>query len=74
LVLPASGDPLNVEGIQPGAPIRLRCCWTYDDELSAWDTECGECFVCEDGSPHENKMLFCSFCGGKLVERKRDYD
>lgn len=46
-----------------------RCDWR-EDEDGNWDTACGECFVFENGSPHDNKQLFCGFCGGKLIEHK----
>ena len=44
------------------------CNWTasYDDEY--WNTDCGQDFVLETGSPKENDMRFCSYCGKRLVE------
>lgn len=42
-----------------------RCTWERDDEGN-WDTGCGERFCLNDGTPSENSMRFCCYCGGKL--------
>jgi len=44
------------------------CNWTYDDSGNYWHTGCGQDFVLEIGSPKENDMRFCSYCGKHLVE------
>jgi hypothetical protein len=44
------------------------CKWTYDDYWCYWHTDCGQDFVLETGSPKENEMVFCCFCGKRLVE------
>jgi rRNA maturation endonuclease Nob1 len=46
-----------------------RCDWLEDDDGN-WETSCGECFYFEAGSPHDNKCMFCGFCGGRLIEHK----
>jgi hypothetical protein len=48
-----------------------KCVWTWSaDEETVWSTECGEMFQFEnDCTPTENKMKFCCYCGGKLVEQ-----
>lgn len=43
------------------------CKWTEDD-LGLWNTECENMFVIGDGSPRENKMNFCCYCG-KPIEQ-----
>jgi hypothetical protein len=35
-----------------------------------WHSECEEVFYFADGTPHENKCIFCPFCGGDLIEIK----
>lgn len=45
------------------------CTWTEDDE-GTWWTECDEGFCLTDGTPSENSMNFCSYCGKKLVEKR----
>lgn len=45
------------------------CCWSQDDEFSdAWSTGCGEMFVLNEGTPKENEMRFCCFCGEKIEQ------
>ncbi len=46
------------------------CNWTldsteYDDH---YETECGNAFIMTEGTPKENEMKFCCYCGKKLVE------
>lgn len=47
----------------------VSCCWT-EDFAGNWSAQCGEQFVLVEGSPHDNKMMFCCYCGGRLVENK----
>ena len=45
------------------------CIWTdMDDDYGGWETSCGEAFCLVDGTPRENKMHFCPYCGRKLKE------
>ena len=46
----------------------MNCTWTYDEDLDTWDTECGESFVVTNGTPAENKMRFCPYCGSPIIE------
>ena len=43
------------------------CTWTLCDDES-WNTDCGEYHLINDGTPAENNMRFCCYCGGRLVE------
>ena len=38
------------------------CKWTEDD-AGIWNTECGDLFVVNEGSPEQNDMKFCCYCG-----------
>ncbi len=49
------------------------CVWSYDDD-DFWKTDCGNAFVLNEGTPVENDMRFCPYCGGKLVEHKLETD
>ncbi len=45
------------------------CFWTNDSDEYAdgdWDTSCDNRFVLNEGTPHENKMRFCCYCGKSL--------
>ena len=44
------------------------CTWEHDKYAECWDTDCGENFVIESGTPTENRMEFCCFCGCPLQE------
>jgi hypothetical protein len=44
------------------------CIWNEVGEM--WETTCGEAFVVNDGTPSQNKMRFCCYCGKPLVEAK----
>lgn len=47
-----------------------ECRWT-EDEDGNWDTRCRQKHVLLEGSPMENRMRFCCYCGRWLVERRR---
>lgn len=45
------------------------CTWTQvEEDHNAWETECKNIFIIEDGTPGENGMNFCCFCGKQLKE------
>ena len=46
---------------------REECRWFHDDEDAAFDTQCGQRFVLNEGTPEDNYMNYCPFCGGKLI-------
>lgn len=44
------------------------CNWNqYDDEYASYETDCGQSFVLNEGSPADNRMKFCCYCGKQLV-------
>ena len=46
------------------------CRWKYDEDMDAWNTQCDNAFCIGEGTPAENEMKFCPYCGRKLVEAK----
>lgn len=46
-----------------------RCRWVNDDPdgWNTWETECEATFQLNDGTPQDNGMKFCPYCGGELV-------
>lgn len=42
------------------------CTWTEDGDM--WETTCGNAFSINDGTPKDNDMKFCCFCGKTLEE------
>ena len=48
-----------------------KCTWKRSESLcpdTYWDASCGESFILTDGTPKENSMNYCPFCGGELIE------
>ena len=41
------------------------CAWTEDDN-GCWETDCGGAFGIDEGTPSENGMRFCCYCGRPL--------
>lgn len=55
--------------------VRNKACkWsrsTPEDKGSdCWETGCGNSFILNDGTPHENNIKFCCYCGGALPPHK----
>lgn len=44
------------------------CVWTENDS-GWWETTCQHAFSLTDGSPAENGMNFCPYCGRQLKEQ-----
>ncbi|MCF7811586.1 hypothetical protein K9N50_11425 [bacterium] len=49
----------------------VLCDWTEDVDSGAWETACGNIFELTEGTPLENGMEYCAYCGKKLREAKR---
>lgn len=41
---------------------------TWREEEDSWDTSCNEKFVIIDGTPEDNGMRFCTYCGRRLQQ------
>lgn len=43
------------------------CKWTQEDyDSSVWHTECGDAMSLNEGTPGDNFMRFCCYCGKPL--------
>ncbi len=52
---------------------KASCEWTQDgSDYIGWETSCGGIFVLNEGSPLQNDMKFCCYCGRPLVEKPYD--
>lgn len=53
---------------------KWRCQWSQwsqvDWDSDCWETTCGNAFTLNDGTPRDNRMRFCCYCGLKLAQRK----
>ena len=47
---------------------RAKPCVWAEDENGNWNTGCGDIFDIIEGSPSENSMLFCHYCGQPIKE------
>lgn len=45
-----------------------QCTWVHDEWEDSWDTACGEKFQLTEGTPRDNGMKYCCYCGGELKE------
>lgn len=46
-----------------------RCTWTRDNpDSDIWLTSCGSAWCLNEGTPKENRMKFCPFCGREIKE------
>ena len=51
------------------------CHWKVEDnESDCWDTSCGSSFIINDGTPSENDMYYCCYCGKSLVDDKGEIE
>lgn len=46
---------------------REICVW-YEDQDANWNTQCDSCFFVVDGTPIENGMNYCCYCGRRLEQ------
>ncbi len=53
-------------GLAEAAP--AACTWTPDDDGN-YATGCDNLFVIIDGTPSENQMAFCPYCGKRITEQ-----
>lgn len=52
----------------PAAPALEVCDWWQEGESDWWQTKCGNVFILNEGTPSENSMKFCCFCGKPVKE------
>jgi len=49
------------------------CTWSqdsYETEYNVWNTDCARVFQLSEGTPADNGMRFCCYCGRKIIEKK----
>jgi len=46
-----------------------ECTWTESNDGGHYETNCGDMFVLNVGTPSENGMRFCCYCGRPLEEK-----
>jgi hypothetical protein len=55
---------------QQAEPEPQTCTWQQDGDSDSrvYGTSCGYYFQIEDGTPADNKMAWCCYCGKKLAQ------
>lgn len=48
------------------------CEWSYSESEEMWESACGDAWNFEEGTPEDNHMQYCPFCGRKLTMRAAD--
>ena len=48
-----------------------KVCEWKENEDGQWETGCGEMFEFTTGGLKENKVKWCQYCGGKIVEVRK---
>ena len=51
-----------------------KCKWKLNEEYDGgefWSTACGGAFTVTEGTPKDNGMKFCPYCGKKLWQLKQ---
>jgi hypothetical protein len=66
------GDGVVHEEV-PDADGENKCTWTEEyivcgEPTGCWSTSCGHEYVINEGTPSENQMKFCTFCGKEIRE------
>lgn len=49
------------------------CTWNQDEENN-YDTDCGHTYCIIEGTPVENEMKFCTFCGKVIAQELYDVE
>lgn len=47
-----------------------KCKWKYNEFAGAWETNCKQAFCVIEGTPKDNGMNFCPYCGKELWQLK----
>ena len=51
------------------------CVWTQDSENSdIWLSSCGKAFVLSEGTPKENQIKYCVYCGDSIKQKVFKYE
>jgi hypothetical protein len=62
--------PINPDDVvsTPVEPLSAdaACAWTWQEGDEVWATSCGNMFALDAGTPKDNGMRWCCYCGGAL--------
>jgi hypothetical protein len=46
------------------------CIWHYDDFEGSYNTDCGQAWCLNEGTPKQNKIRYCHYCGRRRLGKK----
>ena len=52
-----------LDGTRKVERLTPRMCLWFEDEAGVWETGCGNSFEIYAGTPTDNKMAYCTYCG-----------
>lgn len=72
IVLEIKENVLRAHQHAPQDDVLKECTWKQDEhsEWGEWNTSCGNAFCLEDGTPPENGMKYCCYCGAAINAAK----
>jgi len=47
--------------------MKKKCTWQQDVDNN-YETDCGNLYSINDGTPVENSMKYCTYCGGQIIQ------
>lgn len=56
-----------------GAGMSEKCIWR-ENEDGYYETGCDNAFIIESGTPEDNHMAFCCYCGKPLESQNYEWD
>ena len=51
--------------------VKPKCVWSYDEDTTSYDTDCGEKHIFFDGNLKNNHHKYCPYCGGETDEAQQ---
>lgn len=46
-----------------------KCKWVFEGEYDGhWSTSCAHKYIIMEGTPEENNMKYCTFCGNEIEQ------
>lgn len=62
------------QSVSTGGLARKACDWYQDGDYDSdtWATGCKHLFIINEGTPEDNRMAFCCYCGGEITQHLQD--
>jgi DNA-directed RNA polymerase subunit RPC12/RpoP/BMFP domain-containing protein YqiC len=50
------------------------CAWVENFDPDYWETSCGQTFILIEGTPQDNYMKYCPYCGAKIFTKQNSQE